>query len=40
MSDGFIYGALRKADSTGTGMIVSVAMDLWAQIGNSSREVF
>lgn len=32
-SEQFIYGSLRKESSTSPGMIVSVAMDMWNQIG-------
>ena len=40
MSEGFIYGALRKEDSTGYGMIVSTALDLWKSIGTLPKKYF
>ncbi len=40
MSEGFIYGALRKEDSKSEGMIVSVALDLWRKIGTLPKKYF
>lgn len=40
MSEGFIYGALRKDTSVGEGMLVSVAMDLWTSIGTLPKKYF
>ena len=40
MSEGFIYGTLRKEDSTGYGMIVSTALDLWKSIGTLPKKYF
>lgn len=40
MSDGFIYGALRKDTSVGEGMLVSAAMDLWTSIGTLPKKYF
>ncbi len=40
MSEGFIYGALRNESSTGEGMIVSVALDLWMSIGTLPKKYF
>ena len=39
-SVGFTYGSLRDSNSTGEGMIVSVAMDLWAKIGTIPEKYF
>lgn len=39
-SVGFTYGSLREENSTGEGMIVSVAMDLWAKIGTIPEKYF
>lgn len=40
MSEGFIYGALRKEDSKSEGMIVSVALDLWRKVGTLPKKYF
>lgn len=40
MSEGFIYGALRKEDSAGYGMLVSTALDLWKSIGTLPKKYF
>lgn len=40
MSEGFIYGALRKSNSTGEGMIVSTALDLWRSVGTLPKKYF
>ena len=40
MSEGFIFGALRRADSNGEGMIVSTAMNLWQSIGTLPKKYF
>lgn len=40
MSEGFIYGALRNEDSTGEGMIVTRALNLWTSIGTLPKKYF
>lgn len=40
MSEGFIYGALRKEESRGEGMVVSTALDLWRSIGTLPKKYF
>ena len=39
-SEGFIYGAFRKANSTTPGMLVSTTMDFWRQIGTVPKKYF
>lgn len=40
MSDGFTYGLFRKDDSEAPGMIVSVALDKWVEIGTLPKKFF
>ena len=39
-SEGFVYGALRKSNSTCTGMVVSSAMDYWTKLGTIPKNIF
>lgn len=40
MSEGFIYGALRTDSYTGEGMVTSLAMKRWMEIGTVTKEEF
>jgi C1A family cysteine protease len=40
MSEGFIYGALRTEGYTGEGMVTSIAMKRWTEIGTVTKEEF
>ena len=40
MSEGFIYGGLRKENETSEGMLVSRAMDYWTSIGTLPKKYF
>lgn len=40
MSEGFIYGALRNKNTTGPGMVVSTALELWKTIGTLPKKYF
>lgn len=40
MSEGFIYGALRKEDSSSCGMIVTTALDMWRSVGTLPKKYF
>ena len=39
-SEGFVYGNFRNDNSTGSGLIISVAMQKWAELGTVPKEKF